>query len=157
MSRKQTLQHSNCDHITKVVSWEYKLIDGDVKSTVALYGCTNCEDTSVEPFISNTFESVDHTKCGGPWECFGCKAKGLQLNTGDAARDIPDKKWTSELKAYKDARAQGIQPSGTTMAHVEAAHKASETLGKAYNSEKMPKAHQITKKTAEVMKEIGQV
>jgi hypothetical protein len=43
------------------------------------------------------------------------------------------------------------------MADVEAAYTASETLGKAYNSETMPKANQITKKTAEVMKEIGQV
>jgi len=157
MSRKKTLQHSECDHITKVLSWEYKLIDGDVKSTVGLYGCTMCSETSEEPFVSDDFKAIDHTKCGGPFECFGCKAKGLQLNSGDASRDIPDKKWTGELKAYRDARAQGMQPSGTTKAHVEAAYAASETLGKAYNSETMPKAHQITKKTAEVMKEIGQV
>jgi hypothetical protein len=157
MSRKKTFNHSNCDHITKILSWGYKLVDGDVKSTVELYGCTKCDDTSESPFISNDFEATDHTKCGGPFECFGCKAKGLQLNSGDASRDIPDKKWTSELKAYRDARSQGMQPGGTTRAHVEAAYAASETLGTAYNSEKMPKAHQITKKTAEVMKEIGQV
>jgi len=157
MSRKKTSQHSDCDHITKIVSWSYKLVDGDVKSMVDLYGCTSCDETSDKPFISDTFGTVDHTKCGGPYECFGCKAKGLQLSTGDAARDIPDKKWTSELAAYRDARAQGIQPGGTTRAHIEAAHTASETLGTAYNSEKMPKAHEITKKTAEVMKEIGQV
>lgn len=89
--------------------------------------------------------------------CFGCKASTLELGTGDAARDIPDKKWNSELQAYRDAKSQGIQPGGTTMAHVEAAYTASETMGKAYNSEKMPKAHKIDKKTAEVMKEIGQI
>jgi hypothetical protein len=88
--------------------------------------------------------------------CFGCKVTTLELGTGDATRDISDKKWTSELQAYRDAKAQGIQPGGTTRAHVEAAYAASETLGKAYNSETMPKAHQINKKTAEVMKEIGQ-
>lgn len=87
--------------------------------------------------------------------CFGCKASTLELGTGDASRDIPDKKWNAELQAYRNARAQGMQPSGTSMAHVEAAYNASETLGKAYNSETMPKAHQITKKTAEVMKEVG--
>ena len=157
MSRKQTSQRNDCDHTTKVVTWGYNLIDNDMVPSVELYGCTDCDATSKVPFVSDRFASIDHTKCGGPWVCFGCKAKGLQLNTGDASRDIPDKKWTGELKAYRDARAQGIQPSGTTMAHVEAAHKASETLGTAYNSEKMPKAHQITKKTAEVMKEIGQV
>ena len=89
--------------------------------------------------------------------CFGCKASTLELGTGDATRDISDKKWTSELQAYRDAKAQGIQPGGTSRAHVEAAYAASETMGKAYNSETMPKAHQINKKTAEVMKEIGQV
>ena len=157
MLQKETLQHSKCDHITKVVKWGYNLIDGDMVSYVALYGCTACGETSDTPFVSEDFKAVDHTKCGGPFECFGCKAKGLQLNTGDATRDISDKKWTSELQSYRDARAQGMQPSGTSRAHVEAAYKASETIGKAYNSETMPKAHQINKKTAEVMKEIGQI
>jgi len=89
--------------------------------------------------------------------CFGCKGSTLQMNSGDAKRDIPDKKWNSELQAYRDARAQGIQPAGTTMHHVEAAHKASEILGKAYNADTMPKTKDITPKTAAVMKEIGQV
>jgi hypothetical protein len=43
------------------------------------------------------------------------------------------------------------------MADVEAAYTASETLGKAYNSETMPKAKHINKKTTEVLKEIGAV
>ena len=89
--------------------------------------------------------------------CFGCKVTTLELGTGDATRDISYKKWNSELQAYRDAKSQGIQPGGTSRAHVEAAYAASVTLGKAYNSETMPKAHQINKKTAEVMKEIGQV
>ena len=88
-------------------------------------------------------------------DCFGCKALTLQINPGDAARDIPDKKWNSELQAYRDARAQGIQPSGTRMADIEAAHIASEKLGRAYNSETMPKASTINNKSAEVMKELG--
>ena len=157
MSRKKTSPHNECDHITKVVKWGYNLIDGDMVSYVALYGCVNCNATSDSPFISEDFKAIDHTKCGGPFECFGCKAKGLQLNTGDTTRDISDKKWTSELQAYRDAKAQGIQPGGTSRAHVEAAYAASETMGKAYNSETMPKAHQIDKKTSEVMKEIGQI
>ena len=157
MSQKKTLQHSKCDHITKVVTWGYNLIDGDMVSHVSLYGCTKCDETSESPFVSDDFKAIDHTKCGGPYECFGCKAKGLQLNTGDATRDISDRKWTSELQAYRDAKSQGIQPGGTTRAHVEAAYTASETMGKAYNSETMPKAHQIDKKTSEVMKEIGQI
>ena len=89
--------------------------------------------------------------------CFGCKGLTLQMNSGDAKRDISDKKWTAELKAYRDARAQGIQPAGTTMRHVQEAHKASEILGKAYNADTMPKTKDITPKAAAVMKEIGQV
>ena len=89
--------------------------------------------------------------------CFGCKGLTLQMNSGDAKRDIPDKKWNSELQAYRDARAQGIQPSGTTMRHVEEAHKASEILGKAYNADTMPKTKDINQKSAAVMKEIGQI
>ena len=89
--------------------------------------------------------------------CFGCKVGTLELSTGDAGRDIPDKKWNSELSAYRDARAQGIQPAGTTMRHVEEAHKASETLGKAYDADSMPKAKDVNKNTAAVLKEIGAI
>ena len=79
------------------------------------------------------------------------------MNSGDAKRDIPDKKWNAELQAYRSAREQGIQPAGTSMRHIEQAHKASEVLGKAYNAETMPKARDITPKAAEVMKEIGSI
>ena len=89
--------------------------------------------------------------------CFGCKGLSLQMNTGDAKRDIPDKKWNSELEAYRSAREQGIQPAGTSMRHIQQAHKASEVLGKAYNADTMPKAKDITPKAAEVMKEIGSI
>lgn len=155
MLQNQTSKHSECDHTSKVLKWAYNLIDGDMVPSVALYGCTDCDETSFNPFIPSQVKEIDHSKCGGESQCFGCKAKGLQLNTGDAARDIPDKKWNAELSAYRDAKSQGMQPGGTTMAHVEAAYTASENMGKAYNSETMPKAHQINKKTAEVMKEVG--
>jgi len=87
--------------------------------------------------------------------CFGCKGLSLQMNSGDAKRDVPDKKWNAELQAYRDARAQGIQPAGTTMRHIEEAHKASEQLGRAYDADTMPKAKDINHKSAEVMKELG--
>jgi hypothetical protein len=89
--------------------------------------------------------------------CFGCKVGTLELGTGDTTRDIPDKKWTSDLQFYRDARSQGIQPAGTTRAHVEQAYAASETLGKAYDADSMPKAKDINKRTTEVMREIGQI
>ena len=89
--------------------------------------------------------------------CFGCKIQLLELSTGDAARDISDKKWVGELNAYKEARAQGIQPAGTTHKHIQQAYTASEVLNKPYNADTMPTAKNITKQSVEVMKEIGQI
>lgn len=142
----------NCSHLSRVKEWGFNSTHDFI---VTLYDCVLCGEESPIPFKDEERVDIDHTQCDD--DCFGCKARGLQLNTGDASRDIPDKKWTSELKAYKDARAQGIQPAGTTRAHVEQAYEASEKLGKAYNSEKMPKAKDITTKSVEVMKEIGQI
>jgi hypothetical protein len=77
------------------------------------------------------------------------------MNAGDATRDIPDKKWNAELQAYRDARAEGIQPNSTNMRDIQKAREASEVLGKPYDGDTMPKAHKINKGVAEVMKEIG--
>ena len=139
-------------HISKVLEWGFTP-EHDFK--VIKWGCVLCEETGDVPFPDTEDVAIDHTQCDD--DCFGCKARGLQLNTGDASRDIPDRKWTSELKAYKDARAQGIQPAGTSYRDIQAAHAASETLGKAYNAETMPKAKDINKKTAEVLKETGAI
>jgi len=89
--------------------------------------------------------------------CFGCKGLSIQMNSGDAdsRRTIPNKKFNAELDAYKSARAQGIQPNGTSMAKIQEAVKASEILGKPYDGSKMAPAKHITKKSAAVMKELG--
>jgi hypothetical protein len=89
--------------------------------------------------------------------CFGCKGLTLSMNAGDAdsRRVMTNKKFNRELEAYKEARAQGIQPAGTSMGKIEEAVKASETLGRAYDAQKMPPAKHINKKSAEVMKELG--
>lgn len=89
--------------------------------------------------------------------CFGCKGLTLSMNAGDAdsRRMITNKKFNRELDAYKEARAQGIQPAGTSMKKIEEAVKASQELGKAYDAGKMPPAKAINKKTAAIMKEVG--
>ena len=89
--------------------------------------------------------------------CFGCKGMSIQMNAGDAdsRRVMPNKKFNAELDAYKEARAQGIQPAGTTMKKIQEAVKASETLGRAYDAQKMPPAKTINKKSAAAMKELG--
>lgn len=68
--------------------------------------------------------------------CFGCKVGTLELGTGDAnnKRAMPEKQWNAELKAYKDARAQGIQPAGTSIHKVREAIDKSDKAGKAYNA-----------------------
>jgi hypothetical protein len=94
--------------------------------------------------------------------CFGCKIGTLELSPGDASGRIiasgtTQKKWDSELAFYKDARAQGVQPEGTSRAAVEKALEASEVINKPYHGGKMPKASHINNKTVEVLKEVGAV
>jgi hypothetical protein len=68
--------------------------------------------------------------------CFGCKVGTLVMNAGDANSNlnVPTKKWDKELQAYRDARAQGIQPAGTSMKKVQQAVKISNETGKAYKA-----------------------
>lgn len=72
----------------------------------------------------------DHANWG---ECL--RASNIQMNTGDANGNkmASKKKWEAELNAYSAARAQGIQPDGTSMKKIQAAVKASENMGKAYD------------------------
>jgi len=146
-----------CDHIAKILKWSYELEDGQMNQKATLFGCTLCDETTDKLWDNfGVVKTVTDHKVGDFYcECFGCKAKSLQLNAGDATRDISDKKWTSELKAYKQATEQGIKPAGTSRRQVEEAHKASELLNRPYDSGKMPAAKGINKKSAEVMKELG--
>lgn len=88
--------------------------------------------------------------------CFMCRIGSVQTSTGDAnsMKTMASKKWDGELQAYRNARAEGIQPAGTTTAHIEAAKKASDLMGNAYNANTMVNAKKLGKKTANVMKEL---
>lgn len=68
--------------------------------------------------------------------CFGCKIGGLQLSTGDAngRRTMSQKKWDKELDAYRDARKQGIQPAGTSMAKIQQALDVSDRIGRPFDA-----------------------
>jgi hypothetical protein len=46
---------------------------------------------------------------------------------------MPKKKFEAELQAYRDARKQGIQPTGTSMAKIQAAVDLSNKVGKAFD------------------------
>lgn len=140
-------------HVSKILEWE---LDKNANYKPKLYGCTGCDVTSEEP-LSNGNIGEGHTHTEYVDGCFGCKIKTLELGTGDANSNMamPKKRWNAELDAYSDARRQGIQPAGTSMKHVEEAHRASETLGRAFNAESDPTAKTIDKATANVMKEVG--
>jgi hypothetical protein len=152
-------------HIGKVLKDEYRITE-DRKNMIpvtVLWGCTECDATSPELWsdwgaqVTNP-DHIDSELCN----CFGCKAKTLQLATGDASGNIiasgtTQKKWDKELDFYKQARAQGVQPQGTSRKSVEKALEASEVLNKPYNAEKMPEAKHINKEVVSVMKEIGKI
>jgi hypothetical protein len=61
------------------------------------------------------------------------------------------------MDAYKEARADGIQPAGTSMAKIQEARRASEALGKAYDSNTMPSTNLIQNNTVSKLKEVGLV
>lgn len=74
----------------------------------------------------------DHRSYG---ECL--RAKGLRVAYCQSAKGLDasrEKRHEAELQAYRDARAQGIQPAGTTRPKIEAAVALSDQAGKAYDA-----------------------
>lgn len=122
-----------CDHIGVVKSWT---VDDKTRLVPAMFGCTQCDWSSVDMPVADDPEMFhDHDEYVDG--CFACKIATLQLQTGDANGNMvrfgwTNKKWDSELKAYKDARAQGIQPKSTKMKDIQAAVAASDKAGKAF-------------------------
>lgn len=92
-------------------------------------------------------------------DCFGCKITKLQLSPGDASsqKRVSNKAWDGELNAYRAARAEGIQPAGTSMAQIQDARRASDVMGDAYNADSMPATSMIQNNTAAKLKEVGLV
>jgi hypothetical protein len=91
--------------------------------------------------------------------CFGCKILGLQMNPGDASsqKHTSNKKWDSELNAYREARDQGIQPAGTSMEKIQEARRASDVMGKAFDANTMGSSEIIQNKTVSKLKEVGAI
>ena len=76
----------------------------------------------------------DHESWG---DCL--RASNIQMSTGDANGELvnngwTNKKWDSELKLYREARAQGIQPEGTSTAQIQKAVDVSNKTGHAFGS-----------------------
>ena len=142
-----------CNHISRVKEWGFTEVHDFV---VTEYDCVLCGALSPVPFKSDEQDiNIDHVNCDDT--CFACKARSLQLNTGDANSNkaMTNKKWHGELDAYRAARAQGIQPEGTSMAAVQKAVDASEAMGKAYDADVMTSAKFIDKKSVNSLSEVG--
>lgn len=122
----------NCNHTGKVIAWG---CDDKANLVATLYGCTDCEWTSVSPPLPQEDDDThDHPEYVEG--CFACKIQTLQLATGDAnggliANGWTNKKWEGELQAYRDARRQGIQPASTKTRDVRKALDMSDQTGKA--------------------------
>lgn len=140
------------EHKPKVVEWKF---DEAHNFVAGLYGCTECPETFTSLPLDTA--SLGHSHSEYVEGCFGCKAKTLQLSTGDAngTAAMASKKWDSENEFYASAVRQGINPDGLFRHEVEAALNASEALGVAYNTDTSPlAAKDITPETLEVMKEV---
>lgn len=75
--------------------------------------------------------------CGCPTYGAHLRAKGLRIGYARSAAGqdaSTQKRWDAELEAYRDARSQGIQPAGTSMAKVRAALDASDASGVAFDA-----------------------
>jgi hypothetical protein len=144
-----------CNHISRVKEWGF---DEAHNFRVTQYDCLLCGLVSETPFKDEENIDIDHVNCDE--DCFGCKVKTLELSTGDAnsQKSMSNKKWNNELDAYRSARAQGIQPAGTSMAHVKAAVEASNTMGQAYDADTaITSAQSITKKSVASLSEVGAI
>ena len=147
------MQHQ---HTSRVSKWG---MDEKYNSVPVEYDCTECGEVSATPFVYEETPSDHSEHSVYVDDCFACKLSTIELNTGDAGRadSMSQKKWDKELNFYRSAREQGIQPAGTSTAQVQAAHEASDKLGKAYNADVMPATHKITKQTAKSFTEAGVV
>ena len=121
-------------HISKIVEWE---LDEKTNYKPKLYGCTECDETSTEPFPG--WQEEEHTHTEYVDGCFACKVVTLHLDPGDAKSGFIQngytrKSWKKELDLYKSARAQGIQPDGTSTEKIRKAIDISNKTGYAYGS-----------------------
>lgn len=132
----QTLSVSEHSHISRVKEWAYDITKG-MKPYVKLWDCLVCGIESAVPFKDEDDESFDHSNCNID-PCFGCKARSIQMNAGDAksaiiSGGVTQKAWDKELDLYRKARAQGIQPDSTRTKDIQKAMDLSNQHGKAYD------------------------
>jgi hypothetical protein len=122
-------------HTGKIVDWK---LDENFQYKANLWGCTDCDELFPE-CPSNGVQEQEHTHTEYVDGCFACKVVTLHLDAGDAKSGLiqngyTQKSWNKELDLYKSARAQGIQPDGTSTAKIRQAIDISNKTGHAYGS-----------------------
>lgn len=123
-----------CDHVALVKEWGVDTSKPTAPLIPTLWGCTRCSETFFEPPVVE--ESVSIVEHSSSCDCFGCKARTLKVAySGIGGGDYTaQKKWDRNLDAYRKARAEGIQPKGTTEAAVRAAVQYSDKIGTAFKA-----------------------
>lgn len=62
------------------------------------------------------------------------RSRVAYCNTAGGQDYTAQKKWDRELEAYRDAKAEGLQPSGTKMHQITAAKAIADATGTAYKA-----------------------
>lgn len=71
--------------------------------------------------------------CGSGHATYGACLRSKNISVGQVDR-TEQKQWDNEIKAYRAARAQGIQPRTTQLADVQAAVEISDRSGRAFDA-----------------------
>lgn len=73
--------------------------------------------------------------CGSYGACLrNASVKVAYCNSANGLDATKQKRWDAELASYRSARAEGIEPAGTSQRQVDQARKFSDITGKAFGS-----------------------
>lgn len=127
---------AECDHIHRVAKWG---LDESSNYKVDIWDCASCGTVLDNPRYRTDGEVYHDPSFCEDEACFACKIQTLQLSAGEASSSVARtgytvKKWDSELDAYRNARAQGIQPKTTKLKDIRKAVDISNKTGTAFGS-----------------------
>ena len=91
-------------------------------------------------------------------ESWGACARAANLKVSavmESAHTDAWRKTETDLAAYRTARANGIQPGGTTVEKVREAESATRLLGRPYDADTMPPANMIVNKATAAVANAG--
>lgn len=73
--------------------------------------------------------------CGSYGECLrNANPRVAYCNSVNRQDYSRQKRWDAELASYRSARAEGIEPAGTTQAQIDKARRISDVTGRAFQA-----------------------